>query len=728
MKNTTDTMKNTINTINDMKVKISYCYREELREKFVAVSEIAEMICLGRYEKTVNALREEVNEYRCVGRKDVPEVASRLPVVSWSCGEEGYNGLVMLTLPCTNKHDMSVLREKMNAYLNVLCTFRGASGCSLKVVMAFDVVGTSLSELTDEQQRMFRAHAYCRARAFLLANTGLVAGDRGVANGYNVGINAGGSIGSNSDRVGADGAACRISFDEDCYLNDNVTPILLPVPDSMPDRSISVVHDVGSLSIDDSRLPGYTDREMAVTNFNIIRRHLGIDAYEGEAEDVVMLAESCCKAGIDEEIAVKATLAMNRFCGKTTLVRTAFEQAYSSPRNNNRCSRAARMPLSKFTINMELLRHYMTSRYRFRQNIITGSIEYMEVNRYADSWHAFTDRDKNTICMEILRSGIDVWDRDVARYVNSSFVEEYDPIAQWLSALPEWDGRDRVGELASLVKSDWEAWPRMFRVWMRSMVSQWKGSNTLYGATMVLMFTGRQGTGKSTFFKRLMPPELMTYYLDRLDFTNKKEAEKMLMRFCLINLDEYDQISTRQTAFLKHILQKSSITYRKMYQNDIEQRRRYATFCATTNSDAPLADETGSRRYLVVEVTDCIDNSQPIDYAQLYAQVLAEVHAGMPSFFDGEMESEIQDHNQNYTQQQPFEVLFEKNFRIPAAEEAYETYTATDILMHLKQECGLNVSINMATVTKLGRYLNGRGIRSVRTPTTREYHLVLVSE
>lgn len=710
-------------TNNTMKVKIKYNYREELREKFVAVSEVAEMIRLGKYQKTVNALREEVNVYRCVGNKEVPEVASRLPVVCWSCGKEGYNGLVMLTLPCTNQQDMDVLRRKMNAYLNVLCTFRGASGCSLKVVMAFGVVGMSLQELTDEQQRMFRAHAYCRARAFLLANTGLVAdGRRGVDDGREAGYR-----GVNDDGVGANGDGCRMSVDEECYLNENVTPILLPVPDSMPDRSISVLHDVRSLNVDDRRLPGYTDREMAVTNFNIIRRHLGIDAYEGDAEDVVMLAESCCKAGIEEEIAVKATLAMNRFRGKTTLVRTTFEQAYSTSRHNERCSRDARMPLSKFTINTELLQHYLSSRYRFRQNTVTGSIEYMEVNRYGESWHPLTDRDRNTIGIEVLRAGIDVWDRDVARYVNSTFVEEYDPIAQWLASLPEWDGRDRVGELASQVKSDWEAWPRLFRIWMRSMVSQWKGSNMMYGATMVLMFTGRQGTGKSTFFKRLMPPELMAYYLDRLDFTNKKEAERMMMRFCLINLDEYDQISTRQTAFLKHILQKSSIAYRKMYQNDIEQRRRYATFCATTNSDAPLADETGSRRYLVVEVTDGIDNTKDIDYGQLYAQVLAEVNDGMPSFFDAEMESEIQEHNGNYTQQQPFEVLFERNFRAPKRGEAYEKYTATDILTYLKKECGLTVTINMATVSKLGRYLNSRGIRSVKHNSVRAYRLVLLN-
>ena len=59
------------------------------------------------------------------------------------------------------------------------------------------------------------------------------------------------------------------------------------------------------------------------------------------------------------------------------------------------------------------------------------------------------------------------------------------------------------------------------------------------------------GYGKSTFIRMLMPPELMAYYLDRLDFTTKKDAEKALTRFGLINIDEFDQISKSQTAYLE---------------------------------------------------------------------------------------------------------------------------------------------------------------------------------
>lgn len=181
-----------------------------------------------------------------------------------------------------------------------------------------------------------------------------------------------------------------------------------------------------------------------------------------------------------------------------------------------------------------------------------------------------------------------------------------------------------------------------FRIWLRSMVSQWLGRNDMYGASIVLMLIGGQGTGKSTFCKRLVPPELMTYYNDSIDFSNKKDAERALMRFALICIDEYDQLSNRQVPFVKHILQKSDVKWRKMHQDEIEQCHRYAAFCATTNSQTPLNDPTGSRRYLCVELNAAVDVSYDIDYQQLYAQIMEEVRKGEPCYFSKKDENNIQ--------------------------------------------------------------------------------------
>jgi Predicted P-loop ATPase and inactivated derivatives len=76
----------------------------------------------------------------------------------------------------------------------------------------------------------------------------------------------------------------------------------------------------------------------------------------------------------------------------------------------------------------------------------------------------------------------------------------------------------------------------------------------MHGNSLVPLLVGEQGDGKSTFCRMIIPEEQQIYYTDRVDFTKKEDAVKALSRFILINIDEYDSISKRQTAFLKYML------------------------------------------------------------------------------------------------------------------------------------------------------------------------------
>lgn len=672
-----------------MKIEFNYYHQGQEKRKFLPVNELVEMIRSGKYAKSVAAVREEVHSYVGVAPDATVESASRLPYVVWGHGEDGYTGLVMLSLPVSDENQMEELRKIVNAYLHVVCSFTGSSGRSLKVIMAFD-------NKDADDEALFHANAYSRAASFVQANTGIAV----------------------NGKSAAAGDGCRISDDANVFFNENVVPIIIPKITKMPDAAS--VHDIESLQPKRSLLPGYSEVEMAVARFNMVRRSLQLEA-DGDDTEIINLAEACAKADIEEEIAVKCTLSMGRFAEKELLVRSSFERAYESVKPLLTAPGAS---LPKSAVNIELMHRFLKKRYRFRQNELTGSVEYAELSKYVPSWKPFTERDRNTISIEALRAGIEIWDRDISRYVNSTLIETFDPISEWISTLPRWDGKDRVGELAATVKTDWELWPEMFRTWLRSMVSQWRGINRMYGATMVLMLTGAQGTRKSSFCKRILPPELMAYYVDRIDFTNKKDAERALIRFCLINLDEFDQISPRQTAFLKHILQKSDVTYRKMYQDDIEQRRRYAAFCATTNSETPLTDPTGSRRYLVVDVLEPIDTSYQIDYEQLYAQVLDEIRHDLPTYFDSEMERLVQQHNANYMEEIPLATMFANTF--VAAKQGREDVvelTPTEVLIELKEKYRSGITVSRSSATHLGKLLANQGIRTISKEAKRVYRL-----
>ena len=420
-------------------------------------------------------------------------------------------------------------------------------------------------------------------------------------------------------------------------------------------RGSTQLHQLGaadSVPYANKTLPGYDDYLMAQTKFQYCCRNVArttIKSYppslratsltaeagimnEVESKDldlfILALAQECIKNGIEQEFAVKRLLHISPFSSYEMLVRGCFNNIYNVGKMGSESS------IPEPSIEMAQLRDFLRRRYRFRRNTITNQIEYVEEGMYMFDWSPLTKEAMNRITIEALTEGIVAWDKDVKRFVESTLVADYDPVHDYLSALPEWDGKDRVGELARRVPTANADWERNFHTWMLGMVAQWMGLNRLHGSSMVPLIIGAQGDGKSTFCRLILPEELRNYYTDRLDFANKNDAERALSRFCLINIDEYDSITKRQTAFLKHILQKTSVMSRQLYSSVIKDTARHSAFVATTNDLTPLTDPSGSRRYMCIRTGGTIDTRTPYLYPQIYAQLRTELQQGVKSWFD----------------------------------------------------------------------------------------------
>ena len=241
------------------------------------------------------------------------------------------------------------------------------------------------------------------------------------------------------------------------------------------------------------------------------------------------------------------------------------------------------------------------------------------------------------------------WDKDISRYVNSSDIELYEPMNDFLDNLPNWDGKDRVEELARRIKTDYEEWPHLFHIWMRSMVAMWRGKGQLTGNALVPVLIGRQGCGKTSFCRILLPRTQREYYNDRINFKNESDLNLGLTSFALINLDEFDKITQQQQIVLKYLVSTSDLKYRPPYGKAYSYHRRYASFIGTTNESTPLTDPSGSRRFICVTVEGDIDFTTPIEYEQLYAQLEHEVSVQRLRYhLTREEESALMEHNLQY--------------------------------------------------------------------------------
>lgn len=679
------------------KLKMSYLYRHERKEKCLTLNTLAEWIRVGRYARRVNAVRGLECIRTEVGEASGPVAAEELPRIFPSKGEkDSYTGLVLLSFRIREGQDaLEQLRKHVNLWEQTLLSFVGSSGQSLKVLIPYRLKGGILPE-EPSQVSLFQQYAYKRAAEYALASTSV-----------------------RPEEVRHDGTEhFRVSYDPQVYLNPDAKPIEMDQPtEPLTEQTAPVVNLAEEVSLDTQVLPGYTRREMDATKFNFVCRELAYDRYMDFDHHLMRLACECRKAGIDQELAVKLSLEYLDCFDKEVLLRTTFDTAYEKQK------RGRRSPIEPTLMHQQLLEAFLRRRYMFRRNKVTGEIEYQEKYRFRLWWKPLTQEAQNDINNAAIREGIKVWQHDMERILVSERISSYDPVREWLDNLPQWDGRDRLGELADRVSTRTAEWRENFKIWMRSMVSQWRaGQDAMYGAQMVLMLVGGQGTRKSTFMRMLLPRELTPFYIDRIDFSNKKEALRALSRFLLINIDEYDQISKAQTAFLKHLIQRTDVKERKLYSTTFEQQQRYAAFCATTNSLVPLKDESGSRRYLVVEVDGVIDTDtqgdRRIDYPQLYAQIVQEIESGEEYAFTGERERQIVERNADYYETPNVISLFEDHFRKPIAGDERLLLSPTELLGRLRMDAE-----NRSNATLLGNYLRRNGFEKGTGSDRRRYYV-----
>jgi len=279
----------------------------------------------------------------------------------------------------------------------------------------------------------------------------------------------------------------------------------------------------------------------------------------------------------------------------------------------------------------------------------------------------------------------------------------------FLDHLPRWDGQDRVKPLALRVKTRYEEWPHLFSLWMRSMVAMWLGKGQFTGNALVPLLIGRQGCGKSSFCRILIPRNLRLYYNDRINFKNESDLNLGLTSFALINLDEFDKITQRQQIVLKYLVSTADLKYRPPYGTAYSAHRRYASFIGTTNEQLPLSDPSGSRRFVCVSVEGNIDFETPLDYQQLYAQLRQEINDGERYWMSKEEEKSLMEHNLQYQQISAIGEMLLSLFLRPEMgddESKCQWLLLKDISARLKQRFKSAYKEDAGSLIKIGNYLN----------------------
>lgn len=513
-----------------------------------------------------------------------------------------------------------------------------------------------------------------------------------------------------------------LSYDPEAYLSLQSTPFY--VDDSELDMPRLLVPEVQKGV---KLLTGMDERETLSYIFHschhkaiLKARQLAKDELTWHEKVLDLLAQYCYESGLPQGYATShARLVTSASQHEVDIIFTnAYAEELLKPLPFGHVDKNAML-----TLQTEA---FLNAYYQLRRNTLTGEVQYRERSAYVYDYRPLTEQVLNSMTIRALKVGIGSWDKDVRRLMNSNDIELFDPLAEYMMNLPRWDGKDRVAELASRIPCQWKRAGHFLHTWLLSMVAHWLGKDSLHGNAIVPLLIGDQGCGKTTLASIILPPDLRTYYNDKVDFRGDSDLMAGLSSFALINIDEFDSLKKSQQPTLKYLLSKSEVKFRPAYGKTIEHRRRYASFIATTNLSHPLVDRTGSRRFMCIRVTSGkrIDTYSPIYYEQLYAQLYAEIRDGHHYWLDEAETAEVQEHNAQYVRLTNLSEMIDSVIQITENEDTREWHSIEEILNRLNNRYSYFVASN-STHRDIGRLLTEKGLEKKKANTGTLYKFTM---
>ena len=374
------------------------------------------------------------------------------------------------------------------------------------------------------------------------------------------------------------------------------------------------------------------------------------------------------------------------------------------------------------------IEEFIGAYYRVRFNALSQQHEIS--GRDAERWMPVSSMQCNRIVMELNRAGIILAKPYLIKTVieGGKLVEEYHPVRSYLTTLPEWDGVERIEALFRRVTDD-EQLLCWLRKWFIAMVAQALNRMGAYGNSVCpILISSVQGWGKSQFAKLLVPPQLRGAFTDTFNLQQEDGCLRRMTAYMLINVDEIDRFGERRMATFKNMVQLAVVSMKRAYHTQMEQKERMASFIATSNRRHLLSDESGSRRFICVELKHAIDVTTPINHAQLYAEALTALDSGERCWFSEEETRQLEKHNAPFAVNQGVWALMKRSLtlcEIPEnAEERLATlHSATEVYDYLHhQSPSAMAGIERST---FGYFLSEFGAQQVRVRNKRVYGVSL---
>ena len=371
---------------------------------------------------------------------------------------------------------------------------------------------------------------------------------------------------------------------------------------------------------------------------------------------------------------------------------------------------------------IDRLELFLSNKYVFRHNIVSGKLEFLDLqgSRLANTsknnkqggeqfqyfgkkkWNVMNDFIENSMLRECLKGRIKTNLSSLRNLLYSDFCVLFNPFEDYFFNLPSYDEKtDYITELANTITTTkQDLWQQCFKKWLVAMVGCVLDDKVINHT--VIVFSGKQGLGKTTWVEKLVPKPLKEYLFSGTINPNNKDTLVQLSECMLINLDELENLNRSEIGSLKEIITKTQIRMRKAYGHNNETMPRRASFAGSVNTAQFLNDSTGSRRFLCFEL-EGIKYQHNVDINMAFSQALFLFKSGFRYWFDQEEIKSITENNEQYQLHSPEEELLLTWFEPCEREKANVFLNASQIAAKLAEKAKINITDG--TINKLGKAL-----------------------
>ena len=255
---------------------------------------------------------------------------------------------------------------------------------------------------------------------------------------------------------------------------------------------------------------------------------------------------------------------------------------------------------------VSLMELFIAENYYLRFNEVSG---YLENNN-----KPLSENDINSIFIKMKKVVQKSEYNTMIKLLRSDFVKSYNPFMEYFHS----DGKPFVQnhksgksnyeyesplieQLALTIKNDDQAHTYYFlRKWIVSIISSMHG---VHSPLLFCLLGKSHGTGKTEWFRRLLPDDLKQYYAEsKLD--KEKDDEILMTNYIVIMDDELAGKSKRDTEKLKSITSREFFYLRRPFGSQNEKLRRLAVLCGTSNRLDVLDTSDENRRIIAIKVSD----------------------------------------------------------------------------------------------------------------------------